>query len=212
MADFDRELAITRYTELSRWIDAGAYDERDHEGNYGEDGIEREIDNLSYQAAQHGLAFHWHKESRTYTLEPLDDENKAAFLHVNVEALVSILAETAQYLVSLPYQSDLERSARTGLHKRIEEVLRDSYRVPVLCEESGAEPEDLVAEMHRRIDQDILMHPGEQDETFEEKDEEDEESGDGSGLHQCPYCYNLVDEEHEEFCRLNPNRNREVVP
>ena len=31
--------------------------------------------------------------------------------------------------------------------------------------------------------------------------------GDGSGLHQCPYCYNLVSEEHEEFCRLNPNRN-----
>ena len=84
------------------------------------------------------------------------------------------------------------------------------------------EPEDLVAEMHRRIDHDMLTHPGEQYDTFEEAsdgewvngDEEDEEpiEGDGSGLHQCQYCYNLVNEEHEEFCRLNPNRNREVMP
>ncbi len=36
--------------------------------------------------------------------------------------------------------------------------------------------------------------------------------GDGSGLHQCQYCYDLVNEEHEEFCRLNPNRNRRIVP
>ncbi len=72
------------------------------------------------------------------------------------------------------------------------------------------EPEDLVAEMHRRIDHDILTHPGEQDETFEDEDEDEE--GDGSGLHQCPYCYNLVNAEHEEFCKLNPNRNREIVP
>ncbi len=35
---------------------------------------------------------------------------------------------------------------------------------------------------------------------------------DGSGLHQCPYCYNLVNSEHEEFCSLNPNRNRNIVP
>lgn len=47
----------------------------------------------------------------------------------------------------------------------------------------------------------------------EEEDEaKDRTGGDGSGLHQCQYCYNLVNEEHEEFCRLNPNRNREIVP
>jgi hypothetical protein len=48
---------------------------------------------------------------------------------------------------------------------------------------------------------------------YQEDEEEDEEvEGDGSGLHQCAYCYNLVNEEHEEFCALNPNRNREIVP
>ena len=35
--------------------------------------------------------------------------------------------------------------------------------------------------------------------------------GDGSGLHQCPYCYNLVNAVHEEFCSLNPHRNRNIV-
>jgi len=44
------------------------------------------------------------------------------------------------------------------------------------------------------------------------EDEDEEYEGDGSGLHQCPYCYNLVNAEHEEFCSLNPNRNREIVP
>ena len=150
MTEFNHERAIARYTELSSLIQAGAYQERDHEGNYGEDGIEKAVDALNYQAAQHGLAFHWHKESDTYTLEPLDDENKAAFLHVNVEALVSILAETAQYLVSLPYESELERSARTGLHKRIEEVLRDSYRVPVL-RESYEEIETRIQEIEAEV-------------------------------------------------------------
>lgn len=47
----------------------------------------------------------------------------------------------------------------------------------------------------------------------EYQEEEDEEvEGDGSGLHQCPYCYDQVYEDHEEFCSLNPNRNREIVP
>jgi hypothetical protein len=46
----------------------------------------------------------------------------------------------------------------------------------------------------------------------DEEGEDEEDTDDGSGLHQCPYCYNLVNAEHEEFCRLNPNRNREIVP
>ena len=54
------------------------------------------------------------------------------------------------------------------------------------------------------------LHAEEMD---EDKDFDDgEEDGDGSGLHQCQYCYDLVTEEHEEFCRLNPNRNRNIVP
>src|SRR5258708_17015352 len=72
------------------------------------------------------------------------------------------------------------------------------------------EPEDLVAEMHRRIDSPGYNELGEDEPLYHEPDDEDEE--DGSGLHQCPYCYNLVNDEHEEFCRLNPNRNREVMP
>ena len=44
------------------------------------------------------------------------------------------------------------------------------------------------------------------------EDDGEEVEGDGSGLHQCPYCYDLVYEEHEEFCSLNPHRNRNIVP
>jgi len=36
--------------------------------------------------------------------------------------------------------------------------------------------------------------------------------GDGSGLHQCSWCYDQVTEGHEEFCKLNPGRNRRIVP
>lgn len=136
MAEFNHEQAIKHYTELQRFIQAGAYDERDVDGSYGEDGIEKAVDGLDWKAAQHGLAFHWHKESDMYTLEPLDDENKAAFLHVNVEALISILAETARHLLSIPYESEMERSYRTGLHERIKTALEQSYLVPVLLEEA----------------------------------------------------------------------------
>src|SRR5260221_7249316 len=104
MTTFDKDKAVQRYSELSRLIHVGAYDAReDHDGNYGEDGIEKQVDELSFQAAQHGLEFYWHKDTKTYTLEPMSDENKSAFLHVNVERLLSILAETAQYLNYLPY-------------------------------------------------------------------------------------------------------------
>ena len=129
---FNKERAIVQYSELQRLIAAGAYQERDHEGNYGEDGIEREIDTLNYEAARRGLAFHWHKENDSYTLGPLSDEEKAAFLHVNVEKLVSLLAETAQYLVSIPYESAMDKNYRTGLHERIAETLKQSYLVPVV--------------------------------------------------------------------------------
>lgn len=138
MAEFNHEQAIKHYTELQKFIQAGAYDERDVDGSYGEDGIEKTVDDLNFRAAQHGLAFHWHKESDTYTLEPLDDESKAAFLHVNVEALISILAETARHLNSLPYESAMERNYRTGLHERIKLALEQSYLVPVLLEDSEA--------------------------------------------------------------------------
>ena len=79
MATFDKAQAIARYTELSRLIHVGAYDERDHDGNYGEDGIEKAADELVFQAAQNGLVFYWHKDTSTYTLEPMSAEDKAVF-------------------------------------------------------------------------------------------------------------------------------------
>jgi hypothetical protein len=138
MAAFDKERAITRYTELSKLIHVGAYDEREPDGSYGADGIEEAANKLIFQAAQHGLAFIWHKESDSYTLEPLLDESKAAFLHVNVEQLVWCLTETSHYLNRLPFQSEQERKTRAELNTHIERVLHDSYLVPVLKPESEA--------------------------------------------------------------------------
>ncbi len=130
---FDQAKAIARYTQLMQLIHAGAYSEGDE--------TEQAALNLDYQAAQHGLEFHYHKESDIYTLEPLSDESKAAFLHVNVEKLVSLLSETAQYLLSIPYESDSDKAYRTELHERISEALHLSYRLPVMREESEEEQE-----------------------------------------------------------------------
>ncbi len=130
---FDQSKAIARYTQLMQLIHAGAYREGDE--------TDQEAQDVEYEAAQHGLEFHYHKESDTYTLEPLSDESKAAFLHVNVENLLSLLSETGQYLLSIPYESDLDKAYRTGLHERISEALHRSYRIPVMREESEEEQE-----------------------------------------------------------------------
>jgi hypothetical protein len=135
MAEFNQEQALRQYSELMKLISAGAYQERDHEGNYGADGIEKEVESLNFEAARRGKEFHWHKDTQQYTLEPISEENKAAFLHVNVEKLIPLLSETAQYLLSMPYESALDKSYRTGLHERIAAVLEQSYLVPVLSEQ-----------------------------------------------------------------------------
>jgi hypothetical protein len=131
MATFDKDKAIARFTELSRLIQVGAYDERDIDGSYGEDGIEKAVDELELQAHRRGLDFSWHKDSDTYTLEPMSAENKAAFLEANVDQLTRLLAETLRYLSTFPYESGLEQSARMGLHTRGKEVLERSYIVPL---------------------------------------------------------------------------------
>lgn len=125
---FDQRKAIARYTQLMRLIHAGAYRE--------EDETDQEAQAIEYEAAQHALEFHYRKKSNTYTREPLLDENKAAFLHANVEYLVSLLSETAQYLPSGPHESALDKSYRSGLHERIVEAIQLSYRVPLMREES----------------------------------------------------------------------------
>lgn len=175
MAACTHETAIESYSELSRLIRVGAYDERGPDGAYGADGIEQAADTLEQQAAQHGLEFAWSDERGIWSLEPLSEEHKAAFLHVNVEKLVAVLAETAHYLMSLPYESELEKSARIGLHQRIEEVMRDSYRVPVLVEESEEEPPDIVVEQMRRLESPGYNQLGEDEPYYHEPDTESED-------------------------------------
>jgi hypothetical protein len=82
MAEFNQEQALKDYTELQRRVSVGAYEERKSEhfetGTYPEDGVEESIDNLTELAARHGLEFWWHKDTSTYTLEPMSEETRAA--------------------------------------------------------------------------------------------------------------------------------------
>jgi hypothetical protein len=130
---FDQRKAIARYTQRMRLIHSGAYSEGDE--------TDQEAQAIEYEAAQYGLEFHFHKESDTYTLERVSAENEAAFLHVNVKNLKSLLSETAQYLLSVPYESERDKSYRLGLHERISEALRLSYRMPVMPKVSEEEQE-----------------------------------------------------------------------
>lgn len=52
-----RDEACKEYGELARLIRVGAYQERDHEGNYGEDGIEKRAMELERWAIAQGLHF-----------------------------------------------------------------------------------------------------------------------------------------------------------
>lgn len=79
MAALNHDQAIFRMNELMKLIRAGAYQERDHNGNYGEDGIEKAVDDLEYSAAQEGLHFIWHEDIQTHSLEPMSAEEFGAF-------------------------------------------------------------------------------------------------------------------------------------
>jgi hypothetical protein len=79
MAEINQEQAIARYTDLMKLIQVGAYQERDHEGNYGADGIEEAADKLMFEAASHGLQFVYYNGSSTYTLEPMSQEELVTF-------------------------------------------------------------------------------------------------------------------------------------
>jgi uncharacterized coiled-coil protein SlyX len=75
VAEFNHEQAIKDFTELSRRMRTGSYQQgKDHEGSYGADRIEESIDNLIHAAAREGLAFIYHEEGDTYTLEPVPPE------------------------------------------------------------------------------------------------------------------------------------------
>ncbi len=79
MANWDREQAIARYTDLMGLIHVGTFEERDHEGNYTPDGIEKAADSLMFEAASYGLVFVWHQDKQKYSLEPMTQGDLAAF-------------------------------------------------------------------------------------------------------------------------------------
>ena len=79
-----RDLACKEYAGLMQLISAGAYDERDHEGNYGEDGIEKRIDELEEAALCEGL--HFAARGDTYILEAATQEELDAYAQAKAEA------------------------------------------------------------------------------------------------------------------------------
>ncbi len=82
MAEWNQAKALDDYTELMRRIRVGAYEERSsyhyESGTWPEDGIEESIDNLTELAARDDLEFCWHKESGSWSLEPMSEETRAA--------------------------------------------------------------------------------------------------------------------------------------
>jgi len=82
MAEWNHQRAIEDYSELQRRISVGAYSERSAEhfesGTYPEDGVEEGIDNLTELAAKDGLEFCWHKDSSSWSLEPMSEETRTA--------------------------------------------------------------------------------------------------------------------------------------
>ena len=77
VAEFNHEQAIKDFTELSRRLRTESHQQgKDHESSYGADRIEESIDSLMNAAAREGLAFIYHEESDTYTLEPVPPEDE----------------------------------------------------------------------------------------------------------------------------------------
>jgi len=77
VAEFNHEQAIKDFTELSRRMRTESYQQgKDHEGSYGAARIEESIDNLMSAAAREGLAFIYHEEGDTYTLEPVSPQDE----------------------------------------------------------------------------------------------------------------------------------------
>jgi hypothetical protein len=70
-------LACKEYTNLMQLIHAGAYSERDHEGNYAPDGVEKRIDELDEWAIAQGL--HFIRQGDEYTLEQATQEEIDAY-------------------------------------------------------------------------------------------------------------------------------------
>lgn len=93
------EQVLAHYTELMRRVHVGAYDEREPDGSYGEDGVEESIDNLTRWAAKQGLAFH---RIDAYVLEAMTAEEKAAY-DLAEEMAAAESAAATQALSDFPY-------------------------------------------------------------------------------------------------------------
>jgi hypothetical protein len=95
---FDQEKALAAYTELMRRISVGAYQEREPDGSYGEDGVELSINNLNYQAESRGLHF---VHQGQWQLLPMTDEEKGLRWH----ALLGSAIDTAHDRIAkdMPY-------------------------------------------------------------------------------------------------------------
>src|SRR5436305_4243005 len=82
MTKFDKsaqEQAVKQYAELMRLIEVGAYDERELDGSYGEDGVERTIDTLEHRARLNGLKFVWDDQAKSSMLVPMAEQEKAGY-------------------------------------------------------------------------------------------------------------------------------------
>ena len=81
--------AIEYFTELSRRVQVGAYLELEHDGSFPEDDGSPEsttlesLHNLEEWAARQDLEFIWHEDSKTWDLEPMSEETRAARLRFN---------------------------------------------------------------------------------------------------------------------------------
>lgn len=136
MAELTQERALREWTGLQELIQAGAYQERGGDPDWPEDGIEKRAFELETWAATQGLCFSWSNEDQAWELVQMDPENLLAFLKANVEALRARLREVSDYLKTFAWISERERAHREKMLARAEAALANSYRVPVVREES----------------------------------------------------------------------------
>lgn len=76
---FDKDKATETYTRLMKLTQAGAYQERNLDGSSTEDRIGESLERLEVSAAVLGFCFRWHEKTARWTLEPMSEQEKAAF-------------------------------------------------------------------------------------------------------------------------------------
>ncbi len=71
-----KERAPEDYTELQRRVSVGAYEEMSsyyyESGTWPADGVEESINNLEMWAERQGLEFVWSHDTKTWSLEPIN--------------------------------------------------------------------------------------------------------------------------------------------